>query len=974
MAYFYGQTAAGLYTGCRSAKFIIDNGGKVIENLDGTVSVFRAYKDALIPYDLNETCCKVLSENYTFDLDSQKCKWSEIPSNPSTCLINTPLKLVVNPKGNDGSLFFVNENQTCSLDINFSYLFKIKCQDLLNTLTSTNNNTYETNLKKEINDLNLKLNKLNTEKDVITDDILVLNSELPKTPYSIVCDNYPIDKVYTNTNVIVVPTTATKTSTRNFEEYYKNYTKTGFGTQKWNSPLYWAGNNESWLLEPTEVKQLTTKVNYCIIEPDGLVKWSNILGNRYQAFLNGDPNSYNCEDVVALTYPYEPSVFVDCKTPFGAKTKLINTINQKGIELNNKETEINNVEIEIISLENSLTTEVETCKRPLEVLETLNVSMSLEVVESPNKIKSVYEENLINVGAGNFYNYLTKNKDTGFYVCGDPLLNEPKLVGCTALDITGYNDKTIDNAFYCDSIIPSLYDDLLTESNLTKEELSKKISETTFASPWLKYKKTITDPVIINAILNKKIKISLNVKNTCGNFCVLMDDISLNKTCTEVKENSIFISDSPGFNLTRVIDNKKSWIDNTVFTNRKFSIGNSVGNDLIRQTNYNVNDERLVINSKEIDLNVNIASAIENDFWYYLKDNPCLLTATTVCTPEIGLITYPINTTDFAGDPYTLLDEYNNYNDIEDYWTDYRSIRDSYMSAYNSNTVQTWLDNNLIIEDIQYGRLFKFNASLKFVFLEKRYGCTDLYADNGSTLIKNKNNDMNDFIETFIYSFNNVIGLSNLDNTYIIDNNCNITPDCYKCNCEPKEFQDDEIFHFQDDIVFDFMGGSIGGSSCCGDSKVDFSSLITTDLSKITTLEGFHNVMLSELIDVKNRKTITSYPTLKAVYERYLYSENYCDNVSSKFTYKSMDELSELVGGYWVDIVEQVIPATTIWGSVKIYTNTVFDQQKFNYKTSSLFTCVSKLNNSEILIEEINRTNNCLGQIINKFYLSGCTL
>jgi hypothetical protein len=973
MAYFYGQTSAGLYTGCRTAKFITDNGGQIVGNSDGSVSVFRGHNGELIPYELNETCCKKLNENYTFDLDSQKC-YSAITSNTNTCSINTPLKLVVNPKGNDGSLFFVDNNQKCSLDINFSYLFKIKCQDLLNTLTATNNSEYENNLKKQINGLNLKLNKLNTEKDVLTDDILVLNSELSKTPYSIACDKYPLDKVYTKTNVIVVPTTTTTSKTKNIQDYYKNYSKTGFGTQKWNSPLYWAGNNEDWLLEPTEVTQLTTKVNYCITEPNGLIKWSNILGNRYQAFLNGDPKSYTCDDVIALTYPYESDIFEDCKTPFGAKTKLLNSINQKGIELSNKETEINDTEIEIINLENNLNIETQTCNTPLEVLETLNVSMSLEVVESPNKIKSVYEENLINVGAGNFYNYLIKNKNTGFYVCGDPLVSEPKLVGCTTLDITGYNDKTIDNAFYCDSIIPSLYDSLLVESGLSKEELSKKLTETTFASPWLNYKKTITDPIIINAILNKKIKISLTVNNTCGKFCVLMDDISLNKTCTEVKENSIFISESPGFKLNRVIDNKKSWIDNTVFTNRKFSIGNNSSNDLIRQTNYNLNDERLVINSKEIDLNVNIASAIENDIWYYLKDNPCLLTATTVCTPEIGSITYPINTTDFTSDPYTLLDEYNNYGDIEDYWTDYRAIKDSYMSAYNSNTVQTWLDNNLIIEDIQYGRFFKFNASLKFVFLEKKYGCTDLYADNGSTLIKNKNNDMIDFIETFIYSFNNFIGLSNVDNTYIIDNNCNITPECDKCNCEPKTFQDDEIFEFQDGFTYDFMGGSTGGSSCCGDSKVDFSSLITTDLSKITTLEGFHNVMLSELIDVKNRKTIPSYPTLKAVYERYLYSENYCDNVSSKFTYKSMNELSELVGGYWVDIVEQVVPATTIWGSVKIYTNTVFDQQKFNYKTSSLFTCVSKLNNSEILIEEINRTNNCLGSIINKFYLSGCTV
>ena len=41
----------------------------------------------------------------------------------------------------------------------------------------------------------------------------------------------------------------------------------------------------------------------------------------------------------------------------------------------------------------------------------------------------------------------------------------------------------------------------------------------------------------------------------------------------------------------------------------------------------------------------------------------------------------------------------------------------------------------------------------------------------------------------------------------------------------------------------------------------------------------------------------------------------------------------------WTDIIEQVVPATTIWGSVKIYSNTIFDQQKFKYKNGSLFIC-----------------------------------
>jgi hypothetical protein len=52
-----------------------------------------------------------------------------------------------------------------------------------------------------------------------------------------------------------------------------------------------------------------------------------------------------------------------------------------------------------------------------------------------------------------------------------------------------------------------------------------------------------------------------------------------------------------------------------------------------------------------------------------------------------------------------------------------------------------------------------------------------------------------------------------------------------------------------------------------------------------------------------------------------------------------MDRFAGLVGNYWVDIVEQVIPATTIWGSVKVYSNTIFDTQKFKYKSYTTFFC-----------------------------------
>jgi hypothetical protein len=271
--------------------------------------------------------------------------------------------------------------------------------------------------------------------------------------------------------------------------------------------------------------------------------------------------------------------------------------------------------------------------------------------------------------------------------------------------------------------------------------------------------------------------------------------------CTVVDTQKIEITQSPGFELSRVQDNKKSWLSKDTPTNREFLITKSNGTSPIRQTDYDVNDERLVINTKEIDLNINIAGAIENDVWCYMVDNPCLLTGTTNCDP-----------------------------------------------------------------------------------------CAPI--------------------------------------------------------CGNKSFQDDECFNFQDGFIYEFQDGVLvdsetGGQQCCGDNKIDFSNLLTSPLSAVTTIQGFENLLVSELIDVKNRKTISSYPTLRALYDRYMNSPSYCATNSSRFDYNTMDIFSNLVGGYWVDIIEQVIPATTIWGSIKIYSNTIFDEQKFRYRQYSTLICTN---------------------------------
>jgi hypothetical protein len=50
-----------------------------------------------------------------------------------------------------------------------------------------------------------------------------------------------------------------------------------------------------------------------------------------------------------------------------------------------------------------------------------------------------------------------------------------------------------------------------------------------------------------------------------------------------------------------------------------------------------------------------------------------------------------------------------------------------------------------------------------------------------------------------------------------------------------------------------------------------------------------------------------------------------------------MINFAGLIGNYWIELFEQVIPSTTIWTSNYIYGNTLYDQQKFKYRSGSVF-------------------------------------
>ena len=87
-------------------------------------------------------------------------------------------------------------------------------------------------------------------------------------------------------------------------------------------------------------------------------------------------------------------------------------------------------------------------------------------------------------------------------------------------------------------------------------------------------------------------------------------------------------------------------------------------------------------------------------------------------------------------------------------------------------------------------------------------------------------------------------------------------------------------------------------------------------------------------INVKNRLTIDDgktggYPNLQEIYINYLKQQ--C-GPNNKYTYQKMIDYSLALGDYWIKLIEQLIPATTLWqGGVK-YKNSVFHRDKFVYK------------------------------------------
>jgi hypothetical protein len=105
---------------------------------------------------------------------------------------------------------------------------------------------------------------------------------------------------------------------------------------------------------------------------------------------------------------------------------------------------------------------------------------------------------------------------------------------------------------------------------------------------------------------------------------------------------------------------------------------------------------------------------------------------------------------------------------------------------------------------------------------------------------------------------------------------------------------------------------------------------------KKKTFFEFSQTFWENMINTRNRQYITDgktggYPTLQSLWWKYIEAEG-ADVPTNQYTYQKLIDYVEGIGPYWLKLVEQMIPATTIWNGGIRYENSILQKQKFVYR------------------------------------------
>ena len=485
---------------------------------------------------------------------------------------------------------------------------------------------------------------------------------------------------------------------------------------------------------------------------------------------------------------------------------------------------------------------------------------------------------------------------------------------------------------------------------------------------------------------NKEFFFSIEVDNYECSVCLLVDNILVNVSDCNI-ETQITLNDCLIPQLSCVKDNKKSWVytnggllTKTIYPDGECNTGSTTNYSVVklqtpqerlwanleyRYTNYDVYHSDLIMNVKNTSFSVDPAKAIECDvfdFWKQIDCDNCPIE--TGCTISYsGDVFYTGTTTDsyvldlnivsttgltFSCDTYTDILK----SQVIELKNGYYTLTSDYNESLNAN---------------YYGLIEKGETLSKFTTQKSNCGGDILVINNNKELdnlfglIVEESGGTIGFYETYLYSGASIYSGGVLEE--VISGvtaqtfNQTITEECCKSLNDVINGEGVDGLGLGKNYGWNStlsactwleVGDSISNNDCeyCG-TDTDCSGVTQTicvkpldylDIqpSSINIKEVFDMVVLSNLIDVKSRQTISDYPLLRLFYQLYLTASNCGKDLTGRFTYNNMFEFMDKIGDYWLDLIEEVVPSTTIWegcdNSGKIYRNTIFDQNKFKYK------------------------------------------
>ena len=134
---------------------------------------------------------------------------------------------------------------------------------------------------------------------------------------------------------------------------------------------------------------------------------------------------------------------------------------------------------------------------------------------------------------------------------------------------------------------------------------------------------------------------------------------------------------------------------------------------------------------------------------------------------------------------------------------------------------------------------------------------------------------------------------------------------------------------------------------------------------RLKTFFEFAQTFWVNTINVRNRQYSSNgktggYPTLESIYWRYLQSEEIADLTNNNFKYENMIEYVNGMGDYWIRLIEQMVPATTIWNTGIRMENSIFHRQKFVWRRQEGCKLVPSTKGGQQQIPPLGNTNDTL--------------